>query len=98
MTQTIEFSLVDVLNKLDTKMDKLDGKIDALEDKVDAKIEKLDTKIDDLKKEMEDKFAEMNTSINNCFNTLTLGFLGIFGVLTGDILAILSKVVFFPNL
>lgn len=34
MTQTIEISLVDVLNKLDSKIDKLDNKIDKLSEQL----------------------------------------------------------------
>jgi chromosome segregation ATPase len=45
MTQTIEVSLVDVLNKLDIKIDKLDQKID-------SKFEHLEQKIDNIQGEL----------------------------------------------
>ncbi|NCO74053.1 MAG: hypothetical protein GW856_02135 [Cyanobacteria bacterium] len=127
MAQTIEVSLIDVLNKieakidhldknidlkiekLESKIDKLDSKIDTLEEKLESKIDKLDSKIDTLEEKLETKIdaledkvdtkiEKLETTINNRFNTLTLGFLGIFGVLTGGLLTFLGKIVFFPNL
>ncbi len=97
MTQTIEVNLVDVLNRLESKIDKLDEKIDTkfaiLDQKIDTKIERLEANIDKRFAEVDKKFAEVNTR----FNTLTLGFLGIIGVLTGGLLTILAKFTFFPN-
>lgn len=90
MTQIIEVNLVDVLNRLESKIDNLDQKIDAkftiLDQKIDTKIEKLEADIDK-------RFGEVNTRLN----TLTLGFLGIIGVLTGGLLTIVAKFTFFPN-
>ncbi|MBF2055835.1 MAG: DUF4164 domain-containing protein [Cyanobacterium sp. T60_A2020_053] len=98
MAQPIEIGLIDVLNKLDSKIDKLDSKIDALEDKLDSKIDKLDSKIDGLEEKLDSKIEKLETSINNRFNTLTLGFLGLVGVLVTGLLGIVTKIVFFPNL
>lgn len=53
MTQTIEVDLVDVLNRLDSKIDKLDSKIDHIQnDLTDFKIdvEKLKTQNEQLVK------------------------------------------------
>ena len=97
MTQTIEVNLVDVLNRLESKIDKLDEKIDRVENRIESKIDKLDEKIDakieKLEADMDKRFGEVNTRLN----TLTLGFLGIIGVLTGGLLTILAKFTFFPN-
>ncbi len=86
MTQTIEVNLVDVLNRLESKIDKLD-------EKIDTKIEKLEANMNKRFAEVDQKFVEVNSR----FNTLTLGFLGIIGVLTGGLLTILAKFTFFPN-
>lgn len=65
MTQTIEVNLIDVLNRLETKIDSLDKKIDTKFDYLDKKINtevnslnnKIDTKFDYLDKKI-DKLSE----------------------------------------
>ncbi len=59
MTQTIEVSLIDVLNKIDSKIDSLEQKIESKIDRLDSRIDQVENKIDHL--------TEKGTKIQPCF-------------------------------
>ena len=54
--QSVEYSLAEVLSKIDNKLDKLDNKIDNLEQKFDNKIDALEQKFDNKFDALEQKF------------------------------------------
>lgn len=92
MTQTIEVSLIDILNKLDAKIDRLDQKIDHIQkDLTDIKID-----VQRLKTENEQIVKRLD-SVDNRLNTVTLGVFGLVGVLVTGLLTFVGKFVFFPN-
>jgi hypothetical protein len=86
MTQTIEVSLVDVLTRIETKVDDIQKHLTIV--KID--VEKLKTQNEQIVKRLD--------NVENRLNTMTLGFLSIVGVLVARLLTIIGKLVFFPNL
>ena len=92
MTQTVEINLGDLLNKIDSKIDNLEQKINNVQidvEKIKIQNQQIDKKFDDIDK----KFDEVNSRLN----TMTVGFLGIVGVLVADLLGIITKIALFPN-
>jgi hypothetical protein len=85
MNQIIEVNIVDVLFRLESKIDKLTETTNEI--KID--IEKLKTQNEQINKRLD--------NIETRLNTMTLGFLGIVGVLVTGLLAIIGKITFFPN-
>jgi chromosome segregation ATPase len=82
MTQTIEVNLIDVLNRLETKIDSLDQKIDTKFDYLDKKIDtevnslnnKIDTKFDSLDKKIDTEVNSLNNKIDTKFDSLDRKF------------------------
>lgn len=85
MNQIIEVNIVDVLFRLESKIDKLTETTNEI--KID--IEKLKTQNKQINKRLD--------NIETRLNTMTLGFLGIVEVLVTGLLAIIGKITFFPN-
>ncbi len=86
MTQTtIEVNLVDVLNKIDNKIDRIDQKLD----KVQINLEKL--------KSQNEQIVKRIDNVETGINTMTLGFVELLGVLITGLLTIVGKITFFPN-
>lgn len=85
MTQTIEVNLVDILNRLESKIDNINEKLT----KVEIDVEKLKTQNEQIVKRLD--------NVENRLNTMTIGFLSIVGILVTGLLGIIGKLTFFPN-
>jgi archaellum component FlaC len=85
MTQTIEVNLIDVLNRLESKIDNISEKLT----KVEIDVEKLKTQNEQIVKRLD--------NVENRLNTMTIGFLSIVGILVTGLLGIIGKLTFFPN-
>jgi uncharacterized coiled-coil DUF342 family protein len=72
MTQTIEVNLIDVLNRLETKIDSLDKKIDTkfdyLDKKIDTEVNSLNNKIDNLNNKIDAKFDYLDKKFDAKFD------------------------------
>lgn len=86
MPQTIEVNLVDVLARLENKIDHIQNDLTTV--KID--VEKLKTQNEQIVKRLD--------NVENRLNSMTIGFLSIVGVLVAGLLGIISKLVFFPNI
>ena len=68
MAETVEISLKDILQNLDSKIDKLsenmESKMEKLGQEVNHKIEKLDNKIDEVRKEVNQKVDKLSEDVN----------------------------------
>ncbi len=96
MTQTIEVNLVDVLNRLERKIDHIQD--DLTEVKID--VEKLKTQNEQIVKRIdtiETNLSKRLDNVENRLNTMNLGFLGLVGVLVTGLLTVIGKITFFPN-
>lgn len=85
MTQIIEVNLIDVLNRLESKIDNISEKLT----KVEIDVEKLKTQNEQIVKRLD--------NVENRLNTMTIGFLSIVGILVTGLLGIIGKLTFFPN-
>jgi archaellum component FlaC len=85
MTQTIEVNLIDVLNRLESKIDNISEKLT----KVEIDVEKLKTQNEQIVKRLD--------NVENRLNTMTIGFLSIVGILVTGLLGIIGKLTFFPQ-
>lgn len=85
MTQIIEVNLIDVLNRLESKIDNISEKLT----KVEIDVEKLKTQNEQIVKRLD--------NVENRLNTMTIGFLNIVGILVTGLLGIIGKLTFFPN-
>jgi predicted nuclease with TOPRIM domain len=85
MTQTVEVNLIDVLNRLESKIDNINEKLT----KVEIDVEKLKSQNEQIVKRLD--------NVENRLNTMTIGFLSIVGILVTGLLGIIGKLTFFPN-
>lgn len=87
MTQNIEYSLAEVLARIDNRLDKLDQKIESKFDLLDQKINKLDDKVDKLSNnfsELKGEMSGINKRLDNLeFIARTVGGAMIVAVLLG---------------
>ena len=103
MSQTIETNLVDILNRLDQRMDRFEQKLDDIKQDFEQKLNDIKQDVATLKGQNEQinkRLEEMNNRINdtnNRINILTIGFLSIVGIFVTALLTIIGKLVFFPN-
>lgn len=81
--------LKDLLVGLDKKIDAMDKKLDIYIAKTDERLKGIDSKLTQLDKRID--------SVDTRLNTFMIGFLSIIGIMVTGILAIIGKVVFFPN-
>jgi predicted nucleic acid-binding Zn-ribbon protein len=92
MSQTIETNLVDILNRLDQRMDRFEQKLDDIKQDIAT----LKGQNEQINKRLEEMNNRINDT-NNRINTLTIGFLSIVGIFVTALLTIIGKLVFFPN-
>ena len=75
MNPTVEVSLVEILNRLEGKIDSLDKKIevkiDALDKKIEVKIDALDKKVDGVEEKLEAKIDALEEKFDKKFEHLS---------------------------
>jgi murein lipoprotein len=87
MTQNIEYSLAEILLKIDNRLDKVEQKIDNLTDKLEQKIDNLTDNVNNLKidvAKLDEKIIGVDKRLSNLeFIARTVGGAIIIAVLLG---------------
>ncbi len=104
MSQTVEISLVEILNRLERKIDGLDNKVENrigdLESKIEGKIDVLESKIDHLSNEINEvkvdvaTLKEGQTSLKETVKGIETRVNTLIAVAFTGLLGIIAKLIF----
>ncbi len=96
----VEKRIDDTRSSLEKRLDDTNKRIDDTNKRIDDTRASLEKQIEMTRASLEKQINDTNQRIgdtNARLNSITIGFLGIVGILVTGILTVLSKVVFFPN-